>query len=78
MAWKAHKLRLLTEPAQGVDSGVKRMIIKYGGTMLGFRLASLAVDALGAGGTAITKAPARTPKTMTRRHGTSTTCTISA
>jgi alkylation response protein AidB-like acyl-CoA dehydrogenase len=47
MAWKAHNLRLLTEAAQGVDSGVKRMIIKYGGTMLGFRLASLAIDALG-------------------------------
>lgn len=50
IAWKAHNLRLLTEAAQGVDSGVKRMIIKYGGTMLGFRLASLAVDALGAAG----------------------------
>src|SRR5579872_2281406 len=50
LAWKAHGLRLLTEAAQGVDSGVKRMIIKYGGTMLGFRLASLAVDALGAAG----------------------------
>ncbi len=50
LAWKAHSLRLLTEAAQGVDSGVKRMIIKYGGTMLGFRLASLAVDALGAVG----------------------------
>jgi alkylation response protein AidB-like acyl-CoA dehydrogenase len=47
MAWKAHNLRLLTEAAQGVDSGVKRMIVKYGGTMLGFRLSSLAVDALG-------------------------------
>jgi alkylation response protein AidB-like acyl-CoA dehydrogenase len=50
LAWKAHNLRLLTEAAQGVDSGVKRMIVKYGGTMLGFRLASLAVDALGAAG----------------------------
>jgi alkylation response protein AidB-like acyl-CoA dehydrogenase len=50
MAWKAHNLRLLTEAAQGVDSGVKRMIIKYGGTMLGFRLSSLAIDALGAAG----------------------------
>jgi alkylation response protein AidB-like acyl-CoA dehydrogenase len=50
IAWKAHNLRLLTEAAQGVDSGVKRMIIKYGGTMLGFRLASLAVDALGTAG----------------------------
>jgi alkylation response protein AidB-like acyl-CoA dehydrogenase len=50
MAWKAHNLRLLTEAAQGVDSGVRRMIIKYGGTMLGFRLAALAIDALGTDG----------------------------
>ena len=50
MAWKAHNLRLLTEAAQDADSGVKRMIIKYGGTMLGFRLSALAVDALGAAG----------------------------
>ena len=50
LAWKAHNLRLLTEAAQGVNSGVKRMIIKYGGTMLGFRLASLAIDALGTDG----------------------------
>jgi len=50
LAWKAHNLRLLTEAAQGADSGVNRMIVKYGGTMLGFRLSSLAVDALGAAG----------------------------
>ena len=50
IAWKAHNLRLLTETAEGVDSGVRRMIIKYGGTMLGFRLAALAVDALGTAG----------------------------
>ncbi len=50
LAWKAHNLRLLTEAAQGVDAGVKRMIIKYGGTMLGFRLSSLAIDALGTAG----------------------------
>ena len=50
IAWKAHNLRLLTEAAQGIDSGVKRMIVKYGGTMLGFRLSSLAVDALGSEG----------------------------
>ncbi|MBV9747630.1 MAG: acyl-CoA dehydrogenase family protein [Acetobacteraceae bacterium] len=50
MAWRAHNLRLLTEAAQGIDSGVKRMIIKYGGTMLGFRLSSLAIDALGTTG----------------------------
>ena len=50
IAWKAHNLRLLTEVAHGEESGVKRMIVKYGGTMLGFRLSSLAVDALGAAG----------------------------
>lgn len=50
IAWKAHNLRLLTEAAQDVESGVKRMIVKYGGTMLGWRLSSLAVDALGAAG----------------------------
>ncbi len=50
LAWKAHNLRLLTEAAQGIESGVKRMIVKYGGTMLGFRLSSLAVDALGSAG----------------------------
>jgi alkylation response protein AidB-like acyl-CoA dehydrogenase len=50
LAWKAHNLRLLTAASQDVDSGVSRMIVKYGGTMLGFRLSSLAVDALGAVG----------------------------
>lgn len=50
LAWKAHNLRLLTEAANGEESGVKRMIVKYGGTMLGFRLSSLAVDALGSAG----------------------------
>ena len=76
IAWKAHNLRLLTEAAQGVDSGVKRMIVKYGGTMLGFRLSSLAVDALGAAGLPLNR-PARTPKTTTPRPGTSITCTMS-
>src|SRR5579863_2986039 len=52
LAWKAHNLRLLTEAAKGEESGVKRMIVKYGGTMLGFRLSALAVDALGAAGLA--------------------------
>jgi alkylation response protein AidB-like acyl-CoA dehydrogenase len=50
LAWKAHNLRLLTEAAKGEESGVKRMIVKYGGTMLGWRLSSLAIDALGAAG----------------------------
>ncbi|MES3000561.1 MAG: acyl-CoA dehydrogenase family protein [Pseudomonadota bacterium] len=51
MAWKAHQLRLLTGQAQGKDSGVARMIVKYGGTMTAHRLSALAVDALGAAGT---------------------------
>lgn len=51
MAWKAHQMRLLQEQVQGVDSGVRRMIVKYGGTMTAHRLSALAVDALGAAGT---------------------------
>ena len=51
MAWKAHHLRLLMEQAKGIDSGVKRMIVKYGGTMTAHRLSALAVDAMGAAGT---------------------------
>jgi alkylation response protein AidB-like acyl-CoA dehydrogenase len=50
MAWRAHQLRLLTEQADGVDSGVKRLIVKYGGTMLLWRMSALAVDAVGAAG----------------------------
>jgi hypothetical protein len=50
MAWKAHHLRLLTDVAQGRDSGVARMIVKVGGTMTAHRLSALAVDALGAAG----------------------------
>jgi len=52
MAWKAHGLRLLTEQAKGEESGVKRLIVKYGGTLIAYRLSSLAVDALGAAGLA--------------------------
>jgi alkylation response protein AidB-like acyl-CoA dehydrogenase len=52
MAWRAHQLRLLTEQAEGVDSGVKRLIVKYGGTMLLWRMSALAVDAVGAAGLA--------------------------
>jgi alkylation response protein AidB-like acyl-CoA dehydrogenase len=52
MASKYHGLRLLTEQARGEDSGLKRLIVKYNGTMLGYRLSSLAVDVLGAAGLA--------------------------
>ena len=52
MASKYHGLRLLSEQARGEDSGLKRLIVKYSGTMLGYRLSSLAVDVLGAAGLA--------------------------
>jgi alkylation response protein AidB-like acyl-CoA dehydrogenase len=52
MAAKYHGLRLLTEQARGEDSGLKRLIVKYNGTMIGYRLSSLAVDVLGAAGLA--------------------------
>ena len=50
MAGRHHNLRLLTEQAEGVDSGLGRFIVKYHGTMLGHRLASLALDVLGSAG----------------------------
>ena len=52
MAARYHNLRLLTEQAEGVDSGLGRLIVKYHGTMLAHRLASLAVDVLGSAGLA--------------------------
>jgi alkylation response protein AidB-like acyl-CoA dehydrogenase len=52
MASKYHGLRLLTEQARGEDSGLRRLIVKYNGTMIGYRLSALAVDVLGAAGLA--------------------------
>jgi len=52
MAAKYHGLRLLTEQARGEDSGLRRLIVKHHGTMLGYRLSALAVDVLGAAGLA--------------------------
>ncbi len=52
MASKYHGLRLMTEQAKGEDSGVKRLIVKLNGTMIAYRLSSLAVDVLGAAGLA--------------------------
>lgn len=52
LAWKAHHLRLLALQARGDDAGVARMIVKLGGTMTAHRLSALAVDILGAAGTA--------------------------
>ena len=50
MASKYHQLRLLTEQAKGEDSGIRRLIVKYFGTTLAFRLSALAVDVYGAAG----------------------------
>jgi len=50
MASRWHHLRLLTERARGEDPGVKQFLVKYFGTMLGYRLSSLAVDVLGVAG----------------------------
>jgi alkylation response protein AidB-like acyl-CoA dehydrogenase len=52
MAARYHNLRLLTDQAEGVDSGLGRLIVKYHGTMLAHRLTSLAVDVLGSAGLA--------------------------
>jgi alkylation response protein AidB-like acyl-CoA dehydrogenase len=52
LAAKYHGLRLLTEQARGEDAGLGRLIVKYHGTLLGYRLSSLAVDVLGAAGLA--------------------------
>ena len=50
MASRYHGMRLLSEQAKGEDSGVRRLITKLNGTVLGYRLTSLAVDVLGAAG----------------------------
>ncbi|MEZ5852597.1 MAG: acyl-CoA dehydrogenase family protein [Hyphomicrobiaceae bacterium] len=52
MASKYHQLRLLTEQAKGIDSGIRRMVVKLYGTEMGYRLSSLAVDVYGAAGLA--------------------------
>jgi alkylation response protein AidB-like acyl-CoA dehydrogenase len=49
-ALRAHHLRLLTEQAQNIDSGVKRLIVKLAGTGLLWRLSALALDACGEAG----------------------------
>jgi alkylation response protein AidB-like acyl-CoA dehydrogenase len=50
MACKYHQMRLLTEQAKGLDSGLKRLIVKLYGTEMGYRLSALAVDVYGAAG----------------------------
>jgi alkylation response protein AidB-like acyl-CoA dehydrogenase len=50
MASRYHGMRLLTEQAKAEDSGVRRLIVKLNGTLIGWRLTSLAVDVMGAAG----------------------------
>jgi alkylation response protein AidB-like acyl-CoA dehydrogenase len=50
LASKYHGLRLLSDRVKKVDPGVRQMIVKYQGTMLGHRLSALAVDVLGVAG----------------------------
>lgn len=50
LASKFHGLRLLSEQSRGEESGVRRLIVKLNGTMIAYRLSSLAVDVLGAAG----------------------------
>jgi len=52
MASKYHQMRLLTEAAKGIDSGLKRLVVKLYGTEMGYRLSALAVDVYGAAGLA--------------------------
>ncbi|MEZ5856525.1 MAG: acyl-CoA dehydrogenase family protein [Hyphomicrobiaceae bacterium] len=52
MAARYHGMRLLTQQANGEDSGLGRLIVKYHGTILAYQLSSLAVDVMGAAGLA--------------------------
>ena len=50
LAAKYHQMRLLSEAARGQDSGLGLLVVKYYGSTLAWRLAALAVDALGNAG----------------------------
>jgi alkylation response protein AidB-like acyl-CoA dehydrogenase len=52
LAAKYHQMRLLSEAARDQDSGLGLLVVKYYGTTLAWRLAALAVDALGEAGLA--------------------------
>ena len=52
MASKYNQMRLLTDAANGVEPGLRRLVVKLYGTEMGYRLSSLAVDVLGAAGLA--------------------------
>ncbi|MEN0074065.1 MAG: acyl-CoA dehydrogenase family protein [Paracraurococcus sp.] len=50
LAAKYHQMRLLGEAARGEGSGLGLLVVKYYGSTLAWRLAALAVDALGEAG----------------------------
>jgi len=50
LASRCHHLRLLTDRARGEEQGLSRLIVKYFGTLLGYRITSLATDVLGLAG----------------------------
>ena len=50
LASKYHGMRLLSDQANDIDSGLGRLIVKYFGTVLAHKLSALAVDVLGAAG----------------------------
>lgn len=52
LAMKFHQMRLLGEAARGEEPGLGVLIVKYAGTVLAWKLAALAVDALGEAGLA--------------------------
>jgi alkylation response protein AidB-like acyl-CoA dehydrogenase len=52
MASKYHQMRLLTDAAKDIDSGLRRLVVKLYGTEMGYRLSALAVDVYGAAGLA--------------------------
>ena len=52
LAAKYHQMRLLSEAARDLDGGLGLLVVKYYGTTLAWRLATLAVDALGEAGLA--------------------------
>jgi len=50
MAAKYNTMRIVSEQARDIDPGLKRLIVKYSGTMVAHRLSALAIDVLGLSG----------------------------
>ncbi len=50
LAMKYHQMRLLSEAASGEAPGLGVLVVKYAGTVLAWKLAALAVDAMGEAG----------------------------